>query len=380
MSNYEAKVKNQQLSVVFKVPQNINTNGRKSETSKYIGNQIDPVALAYSAGYQYNKNLSYEQGTKQAIYSQEIDKRPVISQQGLVGGGVILYAQEGIEQSSTQTTVHTTATKTSSISKNATATTAYNKVSNAVVSVLNFSKSGQNYEESSEGSGVIYKKADQSAFIVTNNHVIDGAAKIQVMLHNGKKVTATLVGKDAMTDLAVLKIESDNVTTTAEFGDSSKNSGWRKCVSDWFSSRIRVCLFGHARQIKRAIFKDGIAEYTKRLSRFAKVHLIEVPDERTPEKASEAENTQIMAKEGQRIQEKIGARDYVIVLAIEGKQLPSEVFAEKMNQITVDGYSDVTFIIGGSLGLSPEVKHRANFKISFGLLTLPHQLMRLVLD
>lgn len=141
---------------------------------------------------------------------------------GLVGGGVILYAQEGIEQSSTQTTVHTTATKTSSISKNATATTAYNKVSNAVVSVLNFSKSGQNYEESSEGSGVIYKKADQSAFIVTNNHVIDGAAKIQVMLHNGKKVTATLVGKDAMTDLAVLKIASDNVTTTAEFGDSSK--------------------------------------------------------------------------------------------------------------------------------------------------------------
>ncbi|MFT8571759.1 MAG: trypsin-like peptidase domain-containing protein [Leuconostoc pseudomesenteroides] len=141
---------------------------------------------------------------------------------GLVGGGVILYAQKGIEQSTTQTTVRTTATKTSSIAKNATATTAYNKVSDAVVSVLNFSKSGQNYEESSEGSGVIYKKADQSAFIVTNNHVIDGAAKIQVMLHNGKKVDATLVGKDAMTDLAVLKITSDNVTTTAEFGDSSK--------------------------------------------------------------------------------------------------------------------------------------------------------------
>jgi len=140
---------------------------------------------------------------------------------GLVGGGVILYAQEGLEKSTTQT-VRTTATKTSSIAKNATATTAYNKVSDAVVSVLNFSKSGQNYEESSEGSGVIYKKADQSAFIVTNNHVIDGAAKIQVMLHNGKKVDATLVGKDAMTDLAVLKIASDNVTTTAEFGDSSK--------------------------------------------------------------------------------------------------------------------------------------------------------------
>ncbi|WAM38694.1 two-component system regulatory protein YycI [Leuconostoc pseudomesenteroides] len=102
MSNYEAKVKNQQLSVVFKVPQNINTNGSKSETSKYIGNQIDPVALAYSAGYQYNKNLSYEQGTKQAIYSQEIDKRPVISQQGLF---VVNYQKDGKATGFTQTKI-----------------------------------------------------------------------------------------------------------------------------------------------------------------------------------------------------------------------------------------------------------------------------------
>ncbi|MDC2816767.1 trypsin-like peptidase domain-containing protein [Leuconostoc suionicum] len=143
---------------------------------------------------------------------------------GVVGGGAILYGQQGVQLLQNQNQkVSTTATSTKMIAKNATATSAYNKVSDAVVSVLNFTKSSQgSYQESSEGSGVIYKKTDGSAFIVTNNHVITGAAKIQVMLHSGKKVTATLVGKDAMTDLAVLKIDGTDVTTTAQFGDSSK--------------------------------------------------------------------------------------------------------------------------------------------------------------
>ncbi|WP_405465495.1 S1C family serine protease [Leuconostoc mesenteroides] len=143
---------------------------------------------------------------------------------GVVGGGAILYGQQGVQLLQNQNQkVSTTATSTRTIAKNATATSAYNKVSDAVVSVLNFTKSSQgSYQESSEGSGVIYKKTDGSAFIVTNNHVITGAAKIQVMLHSGKKVTATLVGKDAMTDLAVLKIDGTDVTTTAQFGDSSK--------------------------------------------------------------------------------------------------------------------------------------------------------------
>lgn len=143
---------------------------------------------------------------------------------GVVGGGAILYGQQGVQLLQNQNQkVSTTATSTKTIAKNATATLAYNKVSDAVVSVLNFTKSSQgSYQESSEGSGVIYKKTDGSAFIVTNNHVITGAAKIQVMLHSGKKVTATLVGKDAMTDLAVLKIDGTDVTTTAQFGDSSK--------------------------------------------------------------------------------------------------------------------------------------------------------------
>lgn len=132
-------------------------------------------------------------------------------------------------------------------------------------------------------------------------------------------------------------------------------------------------------KLKEKYLKEGIAEYTKRLSRFCKFQVVELIDEKTPENASEAQNNQIMAKEGERIQAKIGSRDYVIVLAIEGKQFPSEEFSQKLEAVAVNGYSDITFIIGGSLGLSKEIKQRANLKMSFGLLTLPHQLMRLVL-
>lgn len=132
-------------------------------------------------------------------------------------------------------------------------------------------------------------------------------------------------------------------------------------------------------KLKEKYLKEGIAEYTKRLSRFCKFQVVELIDEKTPENASEAQNNQIMAREGERIQAKIGSRDYVIVLAIEGKQFPSEEFSQKLEAIAVNGYSDITFIIGGSLGLSKAIKQRANLKMSFGLLTLPHQLMRLVL-
>lgn len=132
-------------------------------------------------------------------------------------------------------------------------------------------------------------------------------------------------------------------------------------------------------KLKEKYLTEGISEYTKRLSRFCKVQVVELIDEKTPENASEAQNNQIMAKEGERIQAKIGSRDYVIVLAIEGKQFPSEEFSQKLEAIAVNGYSDITFIIGGSLGLSKAIKQRANLNMSFGLLTLPHQLMRLVL-
>ena len=105
-------------------------------------------------------------------------------------------------------------------------------------------------------------------------------------------------------------------------------------------------------KLKEKYLKDGIAEYVKRLGRFTKFESIELTDEKTPDNASEAENKAILDKEGQRILAKVGDRDYVIALAIEGKQFPSEQFAKELEQATLRGYSDITFIIGGSLGLS----------------------------
>lgn len=107
--------------------------------------------------------------------------------------------------------------------------------------------------------------------------------------------------------------------------------------------------------------------------------MIELADEKTPDRASQAENQQIMEKEAERILSKISDREFVIVLAIEGDQFPSEKFSTIIQETTVKGFSDITFVIGGSLGLAPEVKKRANLLMSFGKLTLPHQLMRLVL-
>ena len=132
-------------------------------------------------------------------------------------------------------------------------------------------------------------------------------------------------------------------------------------------------------KLKEKYLKDGIAEFVKRLGRFTKFESIELTDEKTPDNASEAENKAILDKEGQRILAKVGDRDYVIALAIEGKQFPSEKFSQTIDQIMTSGYSNLTFVIGGSLGLSPEVKKRGNLLMSFGQLTLPHQLMKLVL-
>lgn len=140
--------------------------------------------------------------------------------------------------------------------------------------------------------------------------------------------------------------------------------------------KIRIITVG---KLKEKYLIQGIAEYTKRLSRFASLEQVELLDEKTPDKASEAENQQILAKEGERILGKLTDREYVIALAIEGQQFPSEVFSQKLEAATVRGHSTITFIIGGSLGLDKRVKQRADLLMSFGQLTLPHQLMRLVL-
>lgn len=133
-------------------------------------------------------------------------------------------------------------------------------------------------------------------------------------------------------------------------------------------------------KLKEKYLKQGIAEYAKRLGKFCKFEIVEVPDEKAPEKLSAAEMEGVKEKEGERILAKIKDKEYVYALAIEGKERSSEEFAQEIAQLTTYGRSDITFVIGGSLGLSPAVLKRAETKISFGRFTLPHQLMRLVLS
>ena len=132
-------------------------------------------------------------------------------------------------------------------------------------------------------------------------------------------------------------------------------------------------------KIKEKYFTDAIAEYAKRLSRCCKLEIVEVADEKTPDGASESLENQIKEKEGDRILAKIPDSAYVVALAIEGKQLDSEELADKMEKWNVNGVSHLVFIIGGSLGLTPTVLNRADFKLSFSKMTFPHQLMRVVL-
>ncbi len=132
-------------------------------------------------------------------------------------------------------------------------------------------------------------------------------------------------------------------------------------------------------KLKEKYLKMGIEEYTKRLGSYCKIELIEVADEKAPENLSFKEMELVKFKEGERILAKIKETEYVIELAIEGQSLSSEELAEEMDQLASGGKSAVTFVIGGSLGLSKAVNKRANQSLSFGRMTLPHQLMRLVL-
>lgn len=132
-------------------------------------------------------------------------------------------------------------------------------------------------------------------------------------------------------------------------------------------------------RIKEKFYTDAIAEYAKRLAKHCKLEQIEVPDEKAPENLSEKEALQIKEKEGERILAKVPDGAYVMCLAIEGKHLTSEALAEKISQIGMNGDSHIVFIIGGSLGLSPRVLARADFKLSFSHMTFPHQLMKVVL-
>lgn len=132
-------------------------------------------------------------------------------------------------------------------------------------------------------------------------------------------------------------------------------------------------------RIKETYLTAGIAEYTKRLTRYCKLDQVEVPDEKAPETLSDKEMEQIKEREGERILSKIRDTAYVIALAIDGKQQSSEELAATLGQLSVSGKSELVFVIGGSLGLSQAVLKRADMKLSFSKMTFPHQLMKLIL-
>lgn len=132
-------------------------------------------------------------------------------------------------------------------------------------------------------------------------------------------------------------------------------------------------------KIKEKYFTMAVEEYRKRLSRYCKLEIVEVADERTPDGASKAEERQIKEREGERILRVIRDGAYVIALAIEGKQMDSLQFSSKITELGVRGNSHIVFVIGGSLGLGDFVLERANERISFSHMTFPHQLMRVIL-
>lgn len=132
-------------------------------------------------------------------------------------------------------------------------------------------------------------------------------------------------------------------------------------------------------KIKEKYWKDAIAEYRKRLGAYCKLELLEVADEKTPDNASSIEADIIRKKEGERILKQIRDDAYVVILAIEGRKLSSELLSSKLEQLGINGNSHIVFVIGGSIGVSSEVMKRADYSLSFSDMTFPHQMMRVIL-
>ena len=132
-------------------------------------------------------------------------------------------------------------------------------------------------------------------------------------------------------------------------------------------------------KIKEDFFKKAIDEYEKRLKAYCRVNFIELKDESEGKNLSDKDIDIILDKEGKRILEKIKERSFIIVLDILGKSIDSVEFSKKINDIMLDGISSIDFIIGGSLGISQEVKDKANYSLSFSKFTFPHKLMKVIL-
>ena len=140
--------------------------------------------------------------------------------------------------------------------------------------------------------------------------------------------------------------------------------------------KIKIICVG---KLKEKYLVEGIKEYTKRISGYTDIEIIEVADERIPDKASLAEEVLVKGKEGRKILDKVKQDDYVILLDVASKELDSVAFSKHIEKCMIDGKSTIDFVIGGSLGHGEEVLQRANFKLSFSPMTFPHQLMRLIL-
>ena len=132
-------------------------------------------------------------------------------------------------------------------------------------------------------------------------------------------------------------------------------------------------------KLKEKYLKMAVDEYSKRLSRYCKLEIIELQDEKTPENASEKEEEQIKDKEGRAILSKIKDNAYVVAMDLKGKQLSSEELSDFISNCAVMGNSNIVFVIGGSLGLSQDVLKRADYKLCFSKMTFPHQLFRVML-
>ena len=131
--------------------------------------------------------------------------------------------------------------------------------------------------------------------------------------------------------------------------------------------------------IKESFFRDAIDEYSKRLNSYCSLNIIELKDEKIPNNPSEKDNQIIKEKEGNNILSHIKKDTYIICLDLKGKQYTSEEFSQKINNISNNISSSITFIIGGSLGISQNVLKKANESISFSKMTFPHQLFRVIL-
>lgn len=140
--------------------------------------------------------------------------------------------------------------------------------------------------------------------------------------------------------------------------------------------RIRIVGVG---RIKERYWLDGMAEYQKRLGPYARLELVQVQDEATPDRASAAECEQVKAREGERILKVLGPSEFVVALDLTGQQVSSEELAAWLKERGLKGQSQIAFVIGGSLGLAPAVLQRAQLRLSLSRLTLPHQMVPLLL-